>query len=253
MDPQFLSPPLLGLHLSTPHPPSPFKPPLCEGDKTNARAQTRASPTTPMFKRGGEEPGRLRGTRHRPAPEVALSSSCAQLRIHPFLGLLLSTPHPLPPFKPPLSEGWKTIHNRATLRSSASVILRYSEGFPAYERRAARDPGLRVPAQHRRDRANVQCVRGRRGVLLPAPFTEGRLEWGKGMRGEVRVRERTGEKELGALWSFAPLLSWSAAFLPPAAPKCSGIATMNVPRSCGSNERHSGFASNGAAGRSALL
>jgi hypothetical protein len=28
------------------------------------------------------------------------------------------------------------------------------------------------------------------------PFTEGRLEWGKGMRGEERVRERSGEKEL---------------------------------------------------------
>jgi hypothetical protein len=43
----------------------------------------------------------------------------------------------------------------------------------------------------------------------------GGLEWGKEMRGEERVRERSGEKELGAGWVLPSLLSWSAALLPP--------------------------------------
>jgi hypothetical protein len=35
-------------------------------------------------------------------------------------------------------------------------------------------------------------------AVVPSPFTEGGLEWGKGKRSEERVRERSEEKELGA-------------------------------------------------------
>jgi hypothetical protein len=35
-------------------------------------------------------------------------------------------------------------------------------------------------------------------IVFVAPFTEGRKLWGKGMRSEERVRERSEGKELGA-------------------------------------------------------
>src|SRR5688500_4430351 len=66
--------------------------------------------------------------------------------------------------------------------------------------------------------------------FLSSPFTEGRLEWGKGERSEERVRERSEGRNLGAGWVFPSLLSWAATLLPPQPPSADDRETHRPQR-----------------------